>query len=141
MKTTVTRKVTEEVEIKFVEINIPMDEITEHDPQLPGILFFGCASRGDMWRIKVDVDTGKVIGWPDGAPAFELYAKPSDSGVYRLLGADEKVIASIEHDYVPNRLIPGSYGDYVELNFSGDGTITNWPKRLDVSEFFKTDED
>ena len=64
-----------------------------------------------------------------------------DSGTYILYNAQEKEVARISRNYVPNDLIPGEYGDYIDLKINKEGFITNWPKGPDVSEFFKIDED
>jgi hypothetical protein len=29
-------------------------------------------------------------------------------------------------DYVPHEIVPGEYGDYVELEINSDGAIDNW---------------
>jgi hypothetical protein len=45
----------------------------------------------------------------------------------------------VRDGYVPNDLVPGSYGDYVELSINEEGVITNWPKNPSVDEFFDED--
>lgn len=87
------------------------------------------------------MDTGQIAAWPENVPAIDLYAKPRDGGSYRLLGPDYKVIAAIEQDYVPNRCIPGDYGDYVDLKIDATGKITNWPRDPDVGKFFGEDDE
>lgn len=139
MKTNVTRRVTQEIEIKTVEIEIPIDEIEEHEPPVPPNLLANFKA-GEVWRIQVNIDTGQILGWPDGVPAFRLYAKPRDGGSYRLLGADGAVLAAIEQNYVPNGVVPGDYGDYVDLNIAANGVITNWPAPPDPRAFFAADD-
>jgi hypothetical protein len=141
MKTTVTRKITQEIEIAEVEINIPRDEIEDSENGVPPEL----QSKfmvGDYWRIVVGIDTAKIADWPQGT-AVELHTKPRDGGIYRLLGPDGKELAKIENNYVPNRVIPGSYGDYIELNINAEGVVTNWypTHRIDVGAFFGSNED
>ena len=82
---------------------------------------------GDMWRIVVDVETGKIRNWPAGVkvPKLNLTMKVCDEGRYHLIGVDGNVIASINQDYVPG-CIPGEYGDYVHFDLDGKGNITNW---------------
>lgn len=98
---------------------------------------------GNLWRATIDLETGKILEWPiDIAPGFfEVNEKVVDTGSYDLLeivDGVEKVLASLS-DYVPNGVVPGSFGDYVELEIQ-DGHVTNMPKRLDVSAFFPRPE-
>lgn len=134
MKRKITRKVTEEIEIKKIEILIPIDEITDHTPAIPEALQKALQSLG-KWRLLVDVDTGKVENWPADAGALDLYCKPRDGGTYRLIGLDDKVITTLD-SYVPNSVIPGDYGDYIGLKIDASGVIQNWPKDPDFGVFF-----
>lgn len=94
---------------------------------------------GDTWTATINVDTGQIEEWPKGKDGH-LKMKVCDQGVYVLKNIDVEV-ASIDQDYVPNDLIPGSYGDYVDLKIDKEGRITNWPKNPDVSEFFRDSEE
>lgn len=147
MKKKVTRKVTEEIEIKTVEIEIPLDEIEEHTPELkPVVQLFGkTAARRrpteDVWRVRVDIDTGKIEGWPESAGKVDLFCKPRDGGSYRLLSPDGKVVAALEQDYVPNGVVPGKDGDYLGFNIDAQGVITNWNRSPSLHNFFPDDED
>ena len=47
------------------------------------------------------------------------------------------MVASLHHEYVPLGVVPGAYDDYVSLCIDENGIIANWPKKPDVSEFFK----
>jgi hypothetical protein len=87
---------------------------------------------GDMWTVDVDLATGKIKNWP--GPAFDLYMKVCDEGAYYLFSNGQEV-ASIVEDYVPNGVVPGEYGDYIDFKIAQDGTITNWPKVPDLSAF------
>ena len=93
---------------------------------------------GETWAAAVDIDTGKIRDWPVGRTA-DIHLTVKDGGTYTLLNAEGKVVAAIEEDYVPHRIVPGSFGDTVELSIAGDGTITNWPKNPDASDFFPED--
>lgn len=53
---------------------------------------------------------------------------------------DFGVLATLENEYVPNGIVPGEYGDYIDLKINADGIITNWPKNPDCSKFFPEDE-
>ncbi len=77
-----------------------------------------------------------IEDWPEGY-AFDVYMKVCDGGCYYLLGEKEKVLAAIVEDYVPHSIIPGDYGDYVDLKIDGSGRIKNWkvPKETDFERF------
>jgi hypothetical protein len=142
MKRKVTRKVTEEIDITTIEIEIPLEEIEGHEPPLSDVVkLFGKTtarrrSTEEVWRIRVAVDTGKIEGWPEAAGKVDLFCKPRDSGSYRLYAPDGKCVGEIEQNYVPNRLVPGEYGDYLGFYIDAQGVITNWPTNPDVTDFF-----
>jgi len=92
---------------------------------------------GGAWKAMVDIDTGLIDNWPKGEER-RLQAKVCDQGSYYLYDADSNVVGSIENDYIPNDLIPGEYGDYIDLKINADGVITNWHKNPCVQEFFKS---
>lgn len=96
--------------------------------------------KGDMWTATIDLATGIIRDWPLGRTE-DLCMKVCDAGSYYLCDGNGKEIASIENDYVPNGIIPGSYGDYIEIVIDGAGRIEDWPSHLDFSEFSKNEED
>lgn len=88
---------------------------------------------GDMWKATVEIDTGRILDWPTGKSG-SFYMKVCDSGTYILWDASGKHIAEIQ-GYCPNDLIPGEYGDYIDLKINDDGIITNWPKTKSLEQF------
>jgi hypothetical protein len=96
--------------------------------------FPGLSDDKKNWHAVVDIDTGFISGWPLGN-ARKMHVKVCDAGLYTLYDADGNSIARID-GYVPHGVVPGSYGDYVELTIDESGKITNWPKCPDISEFF-----
>lgn len=92
---------------------------------------------GDAWKPLIDIDAGRVEGWPGGTTA-ELHYKVCDDGRYTLLDADRKPIM-IRDSYVPSIMCPegGGSGDYVIMKIGPDGAINNW--RIDLSEFSTED--
>jgi hypothetical protein len=120
------------IEITHVLISVPVwygeDDIPNNFP----------LREDDRWQAKVQIDTGKIEGWPqDYGPTSISNMKVTDGGTYKLLGPKGEVLATIDQDYVRNRLIPGEYGDYISLQIDEHGVITNWPKHPDVSKFFR----
>ena len=89
------------------------------------------------WKLKIDLATGQICGWPGGVTA-ETHYKVCDAGVYSLLDADGAVVASRD-GYVPSMLAPNGHGhgDYVILKIDGAGVIEGW--KADLS-YFNRDE-
>ena len=131
MKVTVMRPV--EIEVKTIVVTLPVKYGTEDMPQ-----DFPFRRSDDVWMVSIDIDTGKIDGWPSDYGAFDLHMKVTDGGCYGLVNDKGHPITRLE-DYVPHGIIPGKYGDYVELKIADDGTITNWPKEPDFSAFFPSE--
>lgn len=137
MKATI--KVEKEVDIRTVVINIspryigdgPDDDMPTDFPLLD--------EKKESWVALVDIDTGAITGWPKGDKR-SMHVKVCDAGFYKLINSDGELIAT-KCGYVPNGVVPGAYGDYVELEIDENGIITNWPKNPDISEFFREEED
>lgn len=109
-------------------------EETDEDPQIP-------LRDGDLWTLRILIDEGRVLDWPEGVTA-ETHYKVCDAGLYRLLDADGGVLA--ERDaYVPPFLAPGEegFGDYVILSIGPDGKIANWDPDLSWFNRGRTDPD
>jgi len=94
--------------------------------------------KGNMWNATVEIDSRRIISWPQGS-AGSVKMKVCDSGSYTLLDEDDDFVAEIKCDYVPHGIVPGEYGDYVDLQIDATGTITNWPKKPNVEAFFNRD--
>lgn len=130
MKITITRPV--EIDIDSIRLILPMRYDDEDMP------FEYPFRKDDVWDVTVDLDTGQIRNWP-GGHALDLYTKVCDEGTYILMSKGV-VVAKIEENYVPNDLVPGKYGDYVDLQIDDTGLIKNWPKRPKVGEFFRAAE-
>ncbi len=133
MKITVIRPV--EIEVSHVRISVPLhdDTVQEMGQGFPRL-------EGDTWKGTVEIDTGKIVDWPEGLTGeFEVGDKVRDLGSYVLLAPDGSEVAALRKEYCPNMLIPGEYGDYIDLKIK-DGVVTNWPKRPDVSQFFNEED-
>lgn len=123
-----------EIDIRYISIDVAVRYGEEDIPNdFP-------LRVGDAWKAIVDIDTGMIHDWPVGQ-AGELSMKVCDQGTYQLLDENMILIAFIEDDYVPHGVVPGRYGDYIELNIDATGRIANWPKRVDVSEFFRGEDE
>lgn len=123
-----------ELEIHTVRIEVELhDDVSE---SLPKHLF---NDDGEL-DLLIEVDTGKVVSWQGDVPV-SIYDNIRDGGVYTLFDSNGKEVGNIDNYYVPNELIPGDYGDYINLEISADGIVTNWPKKPSVIEFFSTTDD
>jgi hypothetical protein len=122
-----TLKVPTELEITHVRIAAAVNYDEEEIPNdFPG-------RKGEMWHAVINVDTGVIRDWPTGR-AEKMHLTVKDCGSYYLM-AEGREVSRIESDYVPHGLIPGSYGDVIELNIDSTGRVTNWPKHPNLSRF------
>lgn len=89
---------------------------------------------GDGWIPVIDLDTGKIQGWPEGTTA-KIHYKVCDAGIYTLLDAEMNPVKKID-GYVPGMLSPGGsgYGDYVIMDIGPDGVIDKWAADLEPFE-------
>lgn len=93
---------------------------------------------GGDWCPTIDLESGKIVGWPEGTTA-SIHYKVCDDGDYALLDAEQNVVAEI-HGYVPSLMCPEleGFGDYVIMEIGADGAIAKW--KADLSEFEKDDD-
>lgn len=114
----VGRRVKLDIEVTGIRLEVP---VRYGEEDIPNDFPF---RDGDLWRATVDGATGRIKDWPAGVTA-EFYMKVVDQGVYRLLGPDGVVVATIDQDYVPP-CIPGEWGDYIDFDIGPDGTVARW---------------
>ncbi len=131
MKT--TKLIKTEINITHVRVIVP---VRYDEEDIPNDFPF---RNDDTWEVLINVDTGLIEGWPEGRKE-RVQMKVCDGGTYILLDDGEEV-ERIECNYVPNRLIPGEYGDYIDLRIDESGKITNWPTRPNVDAFFLEDDE
>ncbi len=121
-------KVLVEKEVKSVKISVPVNYGEE---DIPNDFPF---RNGDMWEAEIDIETGSVKDWPIGKSG-DLKMKVVDMGTYTLLDEKGEEVAKIENDYVPNELIPGRFGDYVDLSIDENGKVKNWYDNPELTDF------
>lgn len=88
--------------------------------------------KGDDWAPVIDLDTGHVLGWPQGLEA-SIHYKVCDAGEYWLLDTNKKRMAKWDGYYVPDRFLcvgDEGHGDYIIFSIGPDGLIENWKKPL-----------
>lgn len=81
---------------------------------------------GGIWCPTIELETGRIEGWPAGTKAKILY-KVCDRGEYEWLDANRNVVKVIK-GYVPAILSPADEpdGDYVSMVVGPDGLIEDW---------------
>ena len=96
---------------------------------------------GDTWQILIELETGRIVGWPKGTVASVHY-KVCDEGVYKLLREHKHgpEIVKVIDGYVPDIMSPSgdSFGDYVIMDIDENGFIANW--RVTLEEFERASE-
>ena len=121
-----------EVELHTVRIEVELhDNVSE---SLPKHLF---NDDGEL-DLLIEVDTGKVISWQGNEPV-SIHDNIRNNGVYTLFDKCGGEVASLDNYYIPHDLIPGKRGEYIHIDISADGVITNWPDVPNVYEFFNSD--
>lgn len=112
-------KITKEVYAAYVRIVVPVRYDEEDIPNNFPL------RTGDKWGAVVNIDSGIIIDWPPQEEDKKLSMKVCDEGSYIILDEDFNILKKIQ-GYVPHELVPGSYGDYIELEINKEGRITNW---------------
>lgn len=112
------------------EEDIPYDEQNQGaKPRVPMAVenpnprYKDCSYR---WEIKIDLETGNIIGWPEGVTA-NVHYKVCDDGTYWLEGQDGTKYHEID-SYVPEvfDFVDDSYGDYIIMTVDEKGHIKEW---------------
>jgi len=66
---------------------------------------------------------------PVNAKMIEFRAKLRDTGTYLIYDDQGELLAESVNHYVPNEILPGDYGDYIELQIDLEtGQVLNWAK-------------
>ena len=126
-----TIKVTREVEVRYLQVDLGVrywEDATwngrDEDDNVPNM--YGINSSGDRLEWTIDLKSGKILGWPEGATATTHY-KVCDDGVYKALDGGFHEVAEVD-GYVPAMLYPGrnGYADYVILDIDHQGKIKDF---------------
>lgn len=93
-----------------------------------------CETKGEYrWRPTIDIETGKIVGWPKDVTASVHY-KVCDDGRYSLYTeGNTPIVETTDNCYVLDCI--GEYGDYIVMNIDGEGLIKDWNfSQADVDE-------
>lgn len=120
-------EVKREVEVKYIYVSVAVrydeDDMANDAP----------FRKGDTWTVVIDLDTGTILDWPAGK-TLSFNMKVTDEGQYILKDKDMETVKII-NGYVPNKLLPGEYGDYLDLDIDETGKIKNWLSSPSLEEF------
>ena len=122
-----TQTIQREVDVQTIDVILP---VRYNDEDIP---YDAPGRYGDKWQAEIDIATGGIYDWPRGK-TLDMYMKVNDSGTYFLRDGSGSIISAL-NDYVPHGIVPGEFGDYVDLKINENGIITNWPKKIDLSGF------
>ena len=103
-----------------MEVNGEPDNDIDENPELSPRMPFAvkCGEDRWRWRVTIDLEEGKILGWPEGVTTSGQY-KVCDDGEYSLVCRDGTEIVHVE-SYVPDCL---GGGDYIEISIDGEGLI------------------
>ena len=93
------------------------------DEDAPTMPFLQKDAKGDWnWDFQIEIETGRVVGWPQGMTANTWY-KVCDECKVKYGKIDY-------YEYVPDWLAidDEGYGDYVYLTIDENGIIKGWNK-------------
>lgn len=93
---------------------------------------------GDCWKPVIRLSDGQISNWPACILA-DIHYKVCDEGLYWLLDAEGKRIASWKGHYVPDSILcvgENGFGDYIAFSVGGDGVIVGWQTpTIDASQW------
>lgn len=110
-----------EAEVRYWEDAI-VNDVKDDD----GSRIFG--RDGDLWKIQIDLASGRIEDWPEGVEA-RIHYKVCDAGEYWLTDAASHRIAKWRGHYVPSRFLchgGNRHSDYIIMNVSAGGVITSY---------------
>lgn len=84
--------------------------------------------EGNNWKPVIELASGKIINWTQGATAG-IHYKVCDAGTYYLLDENKQRIARYNGWYVPNDYLchgASGHGDYIIFNVDSHGQIQGW---------------
>lgn len=111
------------------EVNGEKDVSVEEIQQgiMPRMPFVIKENNEYRWQFDIDLETGKIVDWPNGTTA-DIFYKVCDDGTYAILDENKNILEE-RNCYVPDILsfAENNFGDYIEFNVKSDGTIENFP--------------
>ena len=98
----------------------------EYEPRMPFTTKHGEAWASHVLTLDIDIESGKVVGWPADTTA-DINNKVVDMGIYSILNASGAEICEASGCYVPKVLRGEEWDDdYVEISIAADGSVKGW---------------
>lgn len=121
--------ITKEYEAKYLKVSAKVRHW--EDANLGGVPYDRAefpGRAGDMWNVYIELETGKVLDWPEGMES-NIYFKVCDEGQYWITDKNFERIAKWNGEYVPDTFLcfgDNGYGDYIIMNIDKTGHIVNY---------------
>lgn len=119
-----------DINIQYLQMDLPIQLQDEIPKDYPFIF-------GKVWRPVVDIESGQICNFPPQAHSQEISLNVADSGRYTLHDRNFRCVHRYE-GFVPNQVVPSTYGNCVELNINERGKITNWPDKVCLDQLFES---
>ena len=91
---------------------------------------FAPFKSGVFWNPIIDLDSGKIVNWPQGTVAA-IHYKVCDQGEYWLADASAVKLAKWKGSYVPDKFLchgDEGFGDYIIFAVNENGKIQDYTK-------------
>ena len=90
------------------------------------------------FHLKIDVDNGKILDWPNKKISVKVNMRAKDTGFYTYYNKDNNLIYE-ESGYVPDFLGINNpaYGDDINFDTDLDGFILNWKEKKIKNKIIK----
>ena len=109
-------------EVRYAEnAEVNGEQESEDSPKMPFLAKEEHCQDEWMWNLDIEVETGKIMNWPEGVTAKTWY-KVCDC--CRILAKGKKPY----YDYVPKflEIWSAGYGDYINIEVGADGCVIGW---------------
>lgn len=117
-----SKTISVEAVVRYPEdANVNGVEDSESSPKMPFIEQCPDEYHEWIWRISIDVEKGRIVGWPNGTTA-SVYYKVCDCCKVIVDGK------TVYDDYVPKflEITARGFGDYIYIDIAEDGAIKDW---------------
>ncbi len=131
MKVSYDVKARATIDVAFLEVTVPAEEIEHPDHAGKWPEGFGIDRETGTVTFRIDAATGKICRWPGGE--YDNLWKVRDAGEYTLLDATGTPLAKFDDGYVPAFATWGESdgdSDYIGMKVSTDGEITGFRNRF-----------
>ncbi len=133
-------RVTKKFNVAYLEIDSEprywedayINGVEDAEGKMPG-------SDGNSWKVIIDLETGKIDGWPEGVEASTHY-KVCDAGQYYLLDSEKQRVAEYNHYYVPSSEFDGIGDDDYLIMTIKDGAVQGFGSHIDIAKWIAIED-